>query len=60
MVSQVCPCRILPDNLTESGVSNLAGSLAEDQVRIAYSDCCQPLHQGVKIADSSARVRLAA
>ena len=53
MVSQVCPCRITPDNLTESGVSNLAGSLAEDQVRIAYSDCCQPLHQGVKIADSS-------
>ena len=53
MVSQVCPCRIIPDNLTESSVSNLAGSLAEDQVRIAYSDCCQPLHQGVKVADSS-------
>lgn len=43
-VSKTCPCRITP-NATVPDTSN------SDE--LAYSECCQPLHQGEKRADSS-------
>ena len=43
-VSKTCPCRITP-NATVPATSN------SDE--LAYSECCQPLHQGEKRADSS-------
>ncbi len=43
-VSKICPCRITP-NATASA------ALAHEQ--LAYSECCQPLHQGSKQADTS-------
>lgn len=44
MLSKTCPCRMLP------GVAASA-SLGHEQ--LAYSECCQPLHQGNKQADTS-------
>lgn len=43
-VSKTCPCRITP-NATVPATSN------SDE--LAYSECCQPLHQGEKRADTS-------
>lgn len=44
MVSKICPCRIVP---------NVSESAASDHKLLAYSDCCEPLHQGNKRADTS-------
>lgn len=44
MVSKTCPCRILP---------SVAASSSLDHEPLAYSECCQPLHQSNKRANNS-------
>lgn len=48
MVSNLCPCREIPEAIQKS-----AALAAQQQELISYSDCCQPLHQGVRVAEDS-------
>ncbi|WP_296403400.1 YchJ family protein [Psychrobacter sp.] len=45
--SDICPCRINPNAALSSK------SINSDKGAFSYSECCQPLHLGSKVADTS-------